>query len=89
MDMDDLEGTLVVGKCKAIEVADKPVPKRTKAQGKKLLVVDKVIDDLPVEMRGAGEITEWYRSWLVVNAQPGDIVSFCLGLVFVADGLCF
>jgi hypothetical protein len=88
-DVDELEGTPMVGKCKAIEVADEPVPKQLKAQGKKLLAVDKAIDDLPVEMRGAGEITEWYQSWLVANAQPTDIVSFCLGLVFVADGLCF
>jgi hypothetical protein len=60
-----------------------------KAPGEKLLVVDKIIDNLLVEMRGAGEITKWYRAWLVANAQPSDIVSFCLGLVFVADGLCF
>jgi hypothetical protein len=45
-------------------------------QGKKILAVDKVIDDLLVEMRGAGEITERYRAWLVVNAQSGNIVSF-------------
>jgi hypothetical protein len=76
MDVDELEGTLAVGKRKAVEVADEPAPKRTKAQGETFSVVDKVIDDLPVEMRGAGEITEWYRAWLVANAQPSDIVSF-------------
>jgi hypothetical protein len=58
-------------------------------QGEKLSAVDKVVDDLLVEMQGAGEITERYRAWLVVNAQPSDIVSFCLGLVFVADGSIF
>jgi hypothetical protein len=89
MDMDELEGTLAVGKRKAIEVANEPTPKQTKAQSKKLLVVAKVVDDLPVEMQGAGEITERYQLWLVANAQPGNIVSFCLSLVFVADGLCF
>jgi hypothetical protein len=89
MDVDELEGTLAVSKCKAVEVANKPVPKQTKVQGEKLSAVAEVIDDLPVEMRGAGEITEQYQSWLVANAQPGDIVNFCLSLVFVADGLCF
>jgi hypothetical protein len=90
MDIDELEGTPAVGKRKAVEVADEPVPKRTKAQGEKFLAVEEVIDDLPVEMRGAGEITKWYRAWLVANAQPSDIVSFfSLGLVFIADGLCF
>jgi hypothetical protein len=54
MDMDELEGTPAVGKRKAIEVADEPAPKQTKAQGEKLSVVDEVVDDLPVEMRGAG-----------------------------------
>jgi hypothetical protein len=52
-------------------------------QGKKLSAVDKVIDDLLVEMRGAGEITERYWASLVSNAQPGNIVSFCLSLVCV------
>jgi hypothetical protein len=89
MDVDELEGMLAVGKRKAVKVADEPAPKRMKAQGEKLLVVDEVVDDLLVEMRGAGEITERYQAWLVANAQPGNIVSFCLGLVFVADGLCF
>jgi hypothetical protein len=50
MDVDELEGTLAVGKCKAIEVANKPAPKQLKAQGKKILAVDEVVDDLPVEM---------------------------------------
>jgi hypothetical protein len=54
MDVDELEGTLMVGKCKAVEVADEPVPKQLKAQGEKILVVDEVMDDLPVEMQGAG-----------------------------------
>jgi hypothetical protein len=54
-----------------------------------LSALEEVIDDLLVEMRGAGEITERYRVWLVANTQPGDIVSFWLGLVFIADGLCF
>jgi hypothetical protein len=89
MDVDELEGMLAVGKRKAVEVADEPAPKQTKVQDKKLLAVDKVIDDLLVEMRGAGEITERYWAWLVANAQPGNIVSFWLGLVFIADGLCF
>jgi hypoxanthine phosphoribosyltransferase len=31
-------------------VADKPPPKRPKAQGKKILVVDEVVDDFLVEM---------------------------------------
>jgi hypothetical protein len=53
-----------------------------KAHGEKLSVVDEVVDDLPVEMQGAGEITKRYQSWLVANAQPGDIVGFWLGLVF-------
>jgi hypothetical protein len=69
MDVDELEGTLAVGKCKAVEVAEEPTPKRTK-------------DGLPVEMRGAGEITEQYRAWLVANAQPSDIVSFLFGFGF-------
>jgi hypothetical protein len=89
MDMDELEGTPAVGKCKAVEVADKPTPKQMKVQGEKLSAVNKVVDDLLVEMQGAGEITKRYRAWLVVNAQPSDIVSFCLGLVFVADGSIF
>jgi hypothetical protein len=89
MDVDELEGTPAVGKRKAVEVADEPAPKQTKVQGEKFLVVEEVVDDLLVEMRGAGEITERYRAWLVVNAQPGDIVSFWLGLVFITDGLCF
>jgi hypothetical protein len=89
MDVDELEGTLAVSKRKAVKVADEPAPKQLKAQGEKLSVVDEVIDDLPVEMRGAGEITERYRVWLVANTQPSDIVSFCLGLVFVADGSIF
>jgi hypothetical protein len=76
MDVDELEGTLVVGKRKAVEVADEPAPKQTKAQGEMFLAVDEVVDDLLVEMRGAGEITERYRAWLVANAQPSDIVSF-------------
>jgi hypothetical protein len=82
MDVDELEGTPVVSKCKAIKVANEPAPKQTKAQGEKLLTVEDIVDDLPVEMRGAGEITERYRAWLVANAQPSDIVSFWLGLVF-------
>jgi hypothetical protein len=76
MDIDELEGMPAVGKCKAVEVADGPAPKRTKAQGETFSAVDEVVDDLPVEMRGAGEITEQYRAWLVANAQPSDIVSF-------------
>jgi hypothetical protein len=89
MDVNELEGTPAVGKRKAVEVADEPAPKRTKAQGEKFSAVEEVVDDLPVEMRGAGEITERYRAWLVANAQPSSIVSFWLGLVFIADGLCF
>jgi hypothetical protein len=50
MDVDELEGTLLVGKHKAIKVADEPVPKRLKAQGETISAVDKVVDDLPVEM---------------------------------------
>jgi hypothetical protein len=76
MDIDELEGTLAVGKRKAVEVVNEPMPKQTKVQGEKFLAVEEVVDDLPVEMQGAGEITEWYRAWLVANAQPGDIVSF-------------
>jgi hypothetical protein len=89
MDVDELEGMPAVGKCKAVEVADEPAPKRMKAQAEKLSAVDEVVDDLPVEMQGAGEITERYRVWLVANAQPGDLVSFWLSLVFIADGLYF
>jgi hypothetical protein len=74
-EVDELEGTLAVSKCKAIEVADKPAPKQPKAQGEKILAVDEVVDDLPVEMRGAREIIKRYRLWLVANAQPGNIVS--------------
>jgi hypothetical protein len=73
MDVDELEGMLAVSKCKAVEVADEPLPKRTKAQGEKLSAVDKVVDDLPVEMQGAGEITKWYQAWLVANAQPATL----------------
>jgi hypothetical protein len=76
MDVDELEGTPAVGKRKAVEVANEPAPKRTRAQGETFSAVDEVVDDLPVEMRGAGEITERYRAWLVANAQPSDIVSF-------------
>jgi hypothetical protein len=76
MDIDELEGTPVVGKRKAVKVANEPAPKRTKVPGETFSAVDGVIDDLPVEMRGAGEITERYRAWLVANAQPSDIVSF-------------
>jgi hypothetical protein len=76
MDIDELEGTPAVGKRKAVEVADEPAPKQTKAQGETFSVVDKVVNYLPVEMRGAGEITERYQAWLVANAQPSDIVSF-------------
>jgi hypothetical protein len=68
MDVDELEGTPAVGKRKAVEVADEPAPKQTKVQGEQLLVVEEVIDDLLVEMRGAGEITEQYQAWLVANA---------------------
>jgi hypothetical protein len=50
MDVDELEGTPAVGKRKAIEVADEPAPKQPKAQGEKILAVDEVVDDLPVEM---------------------------------------
>jgi hypothetical protein len=82
MDVDELEGTPAVGKHKAVEVANEPAPKQLKAQNKKILAVDKVVDDMPVEMQGAGEITKWYQAWLVANAQPGNIVSFYLGLVF-------
>jgi hypothetical protein len=89
MDVDELDGTPAVGKRKAFKVADEPAPKQTKVQGKKLSAVEEVVDDLPVEMQGAGEIPEQYRAWLVANAQPSDIVSFWLGLVFIADGLCF
>jgi hypothetical protein len=76
MDIDELEGTPAVGKRKAVKVADEPAPKQTQAQGKTFLAVDEVVDDLPVEMRGAGEITERYQAWLVANAQASDIVSF-------------
>jgi hypothetical protein len=76
MDVDELEGTPAVGKRKAVEVANEPAPKRTKAPGETFLAVDEVVDDLPVEMLGAGEITERYRAWLVANAQPSDIMSF-------------
>jgi hypothetical protein len=50
MDVDELEGTPVVGKRKAVEVANEPAPKRTKAQGETFSAVDEVVDDLPVEM---------------------------------------
>jgi hypothetical protein len=83
MDADELDGMPAVGKRKAVEVANEPAPKRTKAQGEKFSAVEEVVDDLPVEMRGAGEITKWYRALLVANAQPSDIVSFWLGLVFL------
>jgi hypothetical protein len=83
MDVDELEGTPAVGKCKADEEADEPVPKQPKVHDKKITAVNNVMDDMLVEMQGAGEITKRYQAWLVVNAQPSNIVSFYLGLVFV------
>jgi hypothetical protein len=44
MDVDELEGTPAVGKHKAVEVANEPAPKQPKAQGEKILVVDKVVE---------------------------------------------
>jgi hypothetical protein len=50
MDVDELEGMPAVGKRKAIEVADEPAPKRTKAHGEKFSAVEEVVDNLLVEM---------------------------------------
>jgi hypothetical protein len=55
MDVDELEGTLAVGKRKAVKVANKPAPKRPKVQGEKILAVDKVVDDLLGDVRCWGD----------------------------------